>query len=62
MVVTSFCIFLCPCDIELSGIHMQWGIVMGIYMSIGKQSIAHSVYKEALSGTGLTRFKILFSP
>jgi len=53
---------MCPCDIELSGIHMQWGIVMGIYMSIGKQSIAHSVYKEALSGTGLTRFKILFSP
>jgi hypothetical protein len=40
---------------------MQWGIAVGIYMNIGSQLIAHLVYKAALSGSGLTRFRILYT-
>ena len=44
-----------------AGIHMQWGIAVGIYVNIGTQLIAHLVSKAALSGSGLTRFRILYT-
>lgn len=46
------------CNAQIIGIHMQWGIVAGIFINIGKQSIAYLVSKEALFGIGLTRLRI----
>ncbi|KAL3829801.1 hypothetical protein ACJIZ3_018603 [Penstemon smallii] len=40
---------------KLAGIHMQWETAMEIFTSTGKQSTAHLVYREVLSGIGLIR-------
>lgn len=56
------CLLRGPNDCQMTGIRMQWATVMGISMNIGKPLIAHLVSKEALSGIGLTRFRIFLNP
>ena len=44
---------------QLSGTHIPWETAPAIFRNIGKLLITHLDYREALSGIGLIRFKIL---